>query len=44
MNVLNKLFLNGYSSREGKMSFFGSLKQNRTIRLSEGAELRMENI
>ena len=42
MNVLNKPLLNGYSSRHNV--YPGSLKQNRTFRLSEGTGLRMEKI
>ena len=44
MNVLNKPLLNGYSSKRRYNVYPGSLKQNRTFRLSEGTGLRMEKI
>ena len=43
MNVLNKPVLSSYSSRKHNV-YPGSLKQNRTFRLSEGTRLSMEKI
>ena len=44
MNVLNKPWLNGYSSGEGTMCILVYWKKNRTFRLREGTGLSMEKI
>ena len=46
MKVLNKTLIYGNSSREGPMPnvYPGSLKQNRTFRLSKDTGLSMEKV